>query len=87
MKVEHTEPPRMMTIRQAAAMGPLSEYALRLLLRQGQLPGLFVGRKFLINYDRLIDGLNHQRPPEGDFFRPEHSANDMRAALMESPGA
>lgn len=50
--------PRMMTIRQAAELGPLSEYALRLLLRQGRLPGLFVGKKFLVNFDAFLAQLN-----------------------------
>lgn len=56
-----TDAPRMLSIRQAAALGPLSEYALRLLLRQGKLPGLYVGKKFLIAYDRLLDQLAEVR--------------------------
>ena len=46
--------PRMLSIRETAALGPLSEYALRLLLRQDRLPGLYVGKKFLVSYDRLL---------------------------------
>ena len=53
-----TDTPRMLSIRQAAALGPLSEYALRLLLRQDRLPGLYVGKKFLVNFDRLLDQLD-----------------------------
>jgi len=48
----------MLTIRQTAACCPLSEYALRLLLKQGKLPGIYVGTKYLVNVDRLIDQLN-----------------------------
>ena len=33
-----TEPPRMVTIRQAAKLGPLTEYTLRLMEKQGRLP-------------------------------------------------
>lgn len=51
------EPPRMLTIRQAAKLGPLTEYTLRLMEKQGQLPCLYVGRKCLVNYDRLLEVL------------------------------
>ena len=50
--------PRMLTIRQTAATGILSEHALRLLLAQGKLPGIHVGSKFLVNFARLCDQLN-----------------------------
>lgn len=51
------EPPRMLTIRQAAKLGPLTEYTLRLMEKQGRLPCLYVGRKCLVNYDRLLEML------------------------------
>ena len=51
------EPPRMVTIRQAAKLGPLTEYTLRLMEKQGRLPCLYVGRKCLVNYDRLLEML------------------------------
>lgn len=44
-------------IREAARRGPLSEYCLRLMLKQGNLPGVFSGRKFLVNYERLLEQL------------------------------
>ena len=37
--------PRMLTIREAAREGPLSEYALRMLQKQGQLPGILICTK------------------------------------------
>ena len=46
------------TIRQAAALGPLSESYLRLLQKQRKLPGFYVGRHFRINYELLIAQLN-----------------------------
>lgn len=49
------EVPRMMSIREAARMGPLSEYTLRLMEKQGKLPCIYTGRKCLINYDRLLE--------------------------------
>ena len=55
--------PRMKTIRETAQLGILSEYALRLLEKQGRLPCIHVGRKCLINVDRLIDQLNN---PKGE---------------------
>lgn len=50
--------PRMMTIRQVAKTGLLSEYALRQLERQGRLPSLKLEHKVLINYDKLVEKLN-----------------------------
>ena len=40
--------PRMMTVRQVARTGLLSEHALRLMLKAGKLPAIFVGNKALI---------------------------------------
>ena len=51
------EPPRMVTIRQAARLGPLSVYTLRLLEKQKKLPCIYSGRRCLINYDRLLEML------------------------------
>ncbi len=48
------------SIREAAKRGPLSEYCLRLMLKQNLLPGVYSGRKFLVNYDRLLEQLNKE---------------------------
>lgn len=53
--MEHT---KFASIRETAKMGPLSEFCLRLMLKQGRLPGVFSGKKFLVNYDRLIEQLD-----------------------------
>ena len=45
--------PQMMTTREIARTGLLSEHALRLLLKEGKLPAIYVGNKSLINYDKL----------------------------------
>ncbi len=45
--------PTMLTIRETARTGILPEHALRLLLKAGRLPVIYVGKKALINYDRL----------------------------------
>ncbi len=50
--------PTMLTIRETARTGILPEYALRTLVKQGKIPGIQVGTKFLVNYDRLCDWLN-----------------------------
>ena len=42
------------TIRQAAKRGPLSERSLRVLQKQGRLPGFFVGNHFRINFPALL---------------------------------
>ena len=46
-----SETPNMMTVRQVAKTGILSEYALRAMLKEGKLPAIYVGNKALINYD------------------------------------
>lgn len=51
--------PQMMTIREIARTGLLSEHALRLLLKEGKLPAIYVGNKSLINYDKLCQELHN----------------------------
>ena len=43
------------SIREVAKQGPLTEYCLRLMLKQGTLPGVYSGKKFLVNYDALLE--------------------------------
>ena len=50
--------PRMMTVREIAREGILTEHALRLKLKAGQLPAIYVGTKALINYDILLEQLS-----------------------------
>ena len=52
------KPPNMMTIREIARTGLLPEHALRLLLKSGRLPAIYVGKKALINYDKLCEQLS-----------------------------
>jgi hypothetical protein len=51
--------PTLMTIRQLAATGLLTEYAIRKLYKEGRLPAFTVGKKGLINYDMLLEQLNN----------------------------
>lgn len=48
---------RFLSIRQTARRGPLSEYCLRSMEKAGTLPGVYSGRKFLINYSALLKQL------------------------------
>lgn len=48
------------SIRETAKRGPLSEYCLRLMLKQNSLPGVYSGKKFLVNYEKLIEQLNEE---------------------------
>ncbi len=50
----------MKTIRQVAAMGILSEHFLRLRQKQGRLPGIYSGNRFLVNVDALSDMLSEE---------------------------
>ena len=45
---------RIMTIREVAREGILTEHALRLMLKSGRLPAIYIGTKALINYGNLI---------------------------------
>lgn len=57
--MRENELPRMRTIREIARTGLLSEYALRQMEKQGRLPCVHVGKKCLINLDKLIEQLNN----------------------------
>ena len=59
MDNEVTRPPKMLTIREIAKLGVLPEHALRIMLKAGQLPALYVGKKALVNYDKLCDLLHN----------------------------
>ena len=50
--------PTFKTIRETAREGILSEYSLRLLCAQGKLPGFYVGRRYMVNVDALIEQLS-----------------------------
>jgi len=63
--------PRMMTVREIARTGLMSEHALRLLLKAGKLPAIFIGKKALINYDRLCEQLQSLRADMATAETPE----------------
>ena len=48
---------RFLTIRQTAKLGLLSEYQLRLWQKQGKLPGVYSGVKFMVNVPQLEEKL------------------------------
>ena len=50
--------PVFKTIRQTAALGILPEYRLRQMVKQGKIPGIYSGTRFLINVTALIEQLN-----------------------------
>ncbi len=60
--MERNELPRMRSIREIAQTGLLSEYTLRRMEKNGELPCVHVGKKCLVNLDKLIELLNN---PEG----------------------
>ena len=60
--------PNMMTVREIARTGLLSEHALRLMLKAGKLPAIYIGNKALINYDKLCTELQNLK---ADVARPE----------------
>lgn len=52
------EQKRFLTIRQVANTGILSEGAIRRLHKDGKIPGIYSGTRFLVNYPLLIEQLN-----------------------------
>jgi hypothetical protein len=50
--------PRLLSIREVAKTGLLSEYTLRKMEKQNQLPCFYAGRKCLVNFDKLLDQLD-----------------------------
>ena len=70
---EMQKQPTMMTIREIAGTGLMSEHALRMMLKAGKLPAIFIGKKALINYDKLCEELqaleaNVAKQVENDFW-------------------
>ena len=49
--------PKMMTIRQFAKTGLLTEHAIRMLIKQKKLPAIFVGSKALLDYDAVTESI------------------------------
>lgn len=50
--------PKFLTIRQTAATGILSEHHLRLMAKRNELPGIYAGTRFKVNYPLLVAKLN-----------------------------
>lgn len=70
---EMQKQPTMMTIREIAGTGLMSEHALRMMLKAEKLPAIFIGKKALINYDKLCEELqaleaNVAKQEENDFW-------------------
>ena len=49
----------MMTVRELAKTGILTEHAIRLMLKQKKLPVLYIGNKALINYEKTVEMLQN----------------------------
>lgn len=52
--------PTFLTIRQTAATGVLSEHHLRLMEKQGRLPGIRTDKTFRVNFEMLLAQLNRE---------------------------
>lgn len=53
-----TNIPKFLTIRETAATGILSEHHLRLMAKRNELPGIYAGTRFKVNYPLLVAKLN-----------------------------
>lgn len=56
--MEQQTTPKFLTIRETAATGILSEYHLRLMAKRNELPGIYAGTRFKVNYPLLVEKLN-----------------------------
>lgn len=56
---------RYLTIRQTAARGPIPEGLLRQMEKQGRLPGVRSGNRFLVNYGMLLEQLEAESRRSG----------------------
>lgn len=54
----NTNIPRMMTIREVAKTGLMSEYTLRAMVKKGMVPCVKAGAKVFINFELFCDMLN-----------------------------
>lgn len=82
--MEQIQKSKMMSIRQIARTGILTEHALRVLLKAGKLPAVYIGRKALINYDVLcaqLDALQSSVPQriETNLFGQEQRGWNYRS--------
>lgn len=50
--------PRMMTIRELAKEAGISEYSIRRMVKEGKIPSVNIGSKYLINYSKVCELLN-----------------------------
>lgn len=48
---------RFVTIREVAKTGLLSEHALRVMVRRGEVPGFRSGNRFYVNFNKLVEKL------------------------------
>ena len=66
--------PKMMTIYQIAQTGLLPENALRVMVRNGEIPAVYSGKKAFINYENLVRRLQQLGAPEGSDFNAGRSS-------------
>lgn len=49
----------MLSVREIAKTGLLNENALRRMIREGRIEVVYIGKKALINYDKLVESLKN----------------------------
>lgn len=57
-KYKEQKAPLMLTIKETANKSGLSEYTIRTWVKQGIIPYLLIGRKYLISWDNFCEFLN-----------------------------
>lgn len=51
---------KFLTVREVVATGIMTEYSLRLMLKQKKIPAIYINKKALINYPLLLEELDKQ---------------------------
>lgn len=66
--------PKFMTIRQVARAGIWPEHRQRIMLKRGELPGVYSGSRFMVNVDaleKLLDAQTAQSVQQDSTEQPE----------------
>lgn len=53
-----TQAKRFLTVREVAASGVLSEHHLRLMIKEGKVPGIYTGNRFMVNVPLFLAQLD-----------------------------
>ncbi len=74
---------KFLTIRQTAATGILSEHHLRMMEKQGKLPGIRSGNRFLVNTALLIEQLDRESLNQAQRYKDTRARANLCSEVRE----